>query len=293
MSLGNGLLAALLAISLVGLASPIACVADEYKPAPGNSVEEVVAKANQGDADAQEKLAFYYTRGMGVSQDIGKAIEWYAKAAEKNNIIALQMLGFFASNAALHDNAAKYYLRAAELGSMVGQVEMAERYLVGGLGVPQDIDQSEKWFRKAADQKSIDGYYGLAQVYSQKQNHTEAANWYRKAAEKGKVEAQFNLGVMYYNGEGVLQDDIEAAKWFGSAAHQGDAESQYILGIMHMDGQGVTKNYIESHKWLNLAASAGLKDPEKARDARRQVTDKMSPSQIAEAQKLAREWKLK
>ena len=42
--------------------------------------------------------------------------------------------------------------------------------------------------------------------------------------------------------------------------------------------------------WLNLAAAAGNKDAAKDRD---EITARMTRAQIAEAQKLAREWKPK
>ena len=40
--------------------------------------------------------------------------------------------------------------------------------------------------------------------------------------------------------------------------------------------------------WLNLAAAAGAKDMRELRD---KIALLMTPAQIAEAQKLAREWK--
>ena len=36
--------------------------------------------AEQGDADAQNSLGYYYERGEGVAKDLGKAIEWYRKS---------------------------------------------------------------------------------------------------------------------------------------------------------------------------------------------------------------------
>ena len=46
----------------------------------------------------------------------------------------------------------------------------------------------------------------------------EAAKWYRKAAVQGLARAQDNLGLCYDLGEGVAQDHAEAAKWFRKAA---------------------------------------------------------------------------
>jgi TPR repeat protein len=99
---------------------------------------------------------------------------------------------------------------------------------------------------------------------------------------------------MFDKGEGVPQDHTKAAKWFRKAAEQGDAQAQYNLGLMYDKGQGVPQNYILAHMWFNLAVSAlegkGRNDAEKIRDL---VASKMTPAQIAEAERLAREWKPK
>ncbi|MGB3097213.1 MAG: tetratricopeptide repeat protein, partial [Candidatus Deferrimicrobiaceae bacterium] len=90
----------------------------------------------------------------------------------------------------------------------------------------------------------------------------------------------------------VPQDHTKAAKWFRKAGEQGDAQAQYNLGLMYDKGQGVPQNYILAHMWFNLAVSAlegkGRNDAEKIRDL---VASKMTPAQIAEAERLAREWK--
>ncbi len=70
-------------------------------------------------------------------------------------------------------------------------------------------------------------------------------------------------------------------------ADQGNAAAQYNLGLMYSIGQGVPQDYVQAHKWLNLGALDGDKDAIKSRDI---VAGKMTPAQIAEAQKLAREW---
>jgi TPR repeat protein len=90
----------------------------------------------------------------------------------------------------------------------------------------------------------------------------------------------------------VSQDNAEAAKWYRKAADQGHANAQYNLGVMYSTGQGVPQDYVEAHKWFNLAASR-LTDSERdtAVKKRALMESKMTQSQIAEAQKLAREWK--
>ncbi len=137
------------------------------------------------------------------------------------------------------------------------------------------------------------------------QDYAEALKWFRKAAEQGNADAQFNLGLMYSEGEGVPQDYAEAVKWYRMAAEQGNTNGQFNLGVMYVRGQGVPLrnilpaelqyDYVLAHKWWNLAASrySSGQDAEKSRKARDTVAEKMTPAQIAEAQRLAREWKPK
>ena len=59
---------------------------------------------------------------------------------------------------------------------------------------------------------------------------------------------------------------------------------------MYMDGRGVPKDYVLAHMWLNLSSAQGDK---KAAEARDLVAERMTRAQIAEAKKLAREWRAK
>ena len=84
-------------------------------------------------------------------------------------------------------------------------------------------------------------------------------------------------------------------KWNRKAAEQGDAGAQYNLGVMYDNGQGVPQNYAQTHMWFNFAASRF--PPGDRRDiavkSRDNVAMRMTPAQISEAQKLAREWRPK
>jgi TPR repeat protein len=153
----------------------------------------------------------------------------------------------------------------AEQGNAIAQGLLGMSYATGG-GVPQD--------------------------------YAQAAVWYRKAADQGYAPAQFNLGNMYYDGQGVQQDYAQAVMWYRKAADQGLATPQYNLGLMYSKGQGVPQDYVQAHMWFNLAASRAVKVKQVAQAATRDlavkardlVAAKMTPSQIAEAQRMAREW---
>jgi TPR repeat protein len=121
----------------------------------------------------------------------------------------------------------------------------------------------------------------------------EAFRWYRKAAEQGDADAEAEVGAVYWGGwqpdSPVQRDTSQALKWFRKAADQGQEEAQFALGIMYERGaEGVPPDYALAHMWLNLAAaqSAGL-----AKVSLDELAAKMTPDQIAEARRLAREWK--
>ncbi len=84
-------------------------------------------------------------------------------------------------------------------------------------------------------------------------------------------------------------DHNEAARWYRRAAEQGHAGGQLSLGNMYKRGQGVPQDNVQAYKWLDLAGSRIVS----AFLNRDRVAAKMTPAQIAEAQKLAREWKPK
>jgi hypothetical protein len=81
--------------------------------------------------------------------------------------------------------------------------------------------------------------------------------------------------------------DYDALTQFESEARAGRTEALYNLGLAYSTGQGVSVDYIAAHKWFNLAAMKGIQE---ARSWRSQLAREMSATQIAEAQRQAREW---
>jgi len=148
--------------------------------------------------------------------------------------------------------------------------------------------------RELAEQGDAGAQYNLGFMYEKGQgvtrDYAEAMRWYRKAADQGDAGAQYNLGLMYDKGQGVAQDFAEAVRWYRKAADQGYAGAQAILGLMYGKGQGVTRDYVQAHMWSNLAAAQGDERASKIRDI---IAKSITAEQIAQAKKLAREWKPK
>jgi len=80
--------------------------------------------------------------------------------------------------------------------------------------------------------------------------------------------------------------DVEIAQVRESAL-QGQSEDLYKLGLICATGQGGDVDLVQAHMWFNLAALRGF---EAAKASRKEVASVMSPTEIACAQKAAREW---
>jgi hypothetical protein len=149
-------------------------------------------------------------------------------------------------------------------------------------------------WKPLAEQGDARAQFSLGMAYDTgegvQQDAQEAVRWHRLAAEQGMPAAQGVLGHMYYYGRGVPKDYQEAARWYRLAAEQGLDDAQFHLGKMYQAGRGVLQDYVLAHMWLNLAAAQGH---EQSSDIRSKLVPKMSQAQIAEAQRLAREWKPK
>jgi hypothetical protein len=94
----------------------------------------------------------------------------------------------------------------------------------------------------------------------------------------------------YQNG-----DYARALRLARPLAETGDAQAQYNLGLSYARGEGTETDDVSAHMWFNLAAagfpafdSRNRAAVTRSRDA---IASRMSNEQIAEAQRLAREWK--
>jgi TPR repeat protein len=170
---------------------------------PQANLEELRAKAEQGDAEAEKNLGKLYAHGEQVPQSYAEAAKWYRQSAEQGNAGA--------------------------------QIALGELY-EAGRGVPRDDAETAKWYRRAAESGDADGQYRLAVLYVMGQGVTpdnaEALKWYRQSADGGLALAQYNLGMRYFEGKGVTPDPIEAYKWLALAGAQGIPDANSALQLL-------------------------------------------------------------
>lgn len=66
-----------------------------------------------------------------------------------------------------------------------------------------------------------------------------------------------------------------------------NAEKMFELGMTYATGRDMPADLVSAHKWFNLAAMKGNSD---AVRYRKEISEEMTSSDIAEAQRAAREW---
>ena len=122
----------------------------------------------------------------------------------------------------------------------------------------------------------------------ERQDYATAEKLLRPLAEQGRAAAQHLLARMYENGQGVPRSNVEAAKWYGLAAARGHAGAQLYLANLYFVGDGVPRDYVQAYIWFSLSEAAG--QGEFASHGRNQVAERMTPAQIAEAERRVRAW---
>jgi len=182
--------------------------------------------AEQGDARAQQALAWIYHEGQGRARAYDKAAYWYRKAADQGNVTA--------------------------------QINLAQMYAYGK-GIAQDFSQAAHWWQKLAEQGDSKSQAALAGLYFQGkgvvQDIAAAVSLWRQAAEQGIIEAQRNLGLLYGKGQGVPQDDVQAYAWLHAAAKQADKTAQksrdyafqQLSGAQQTEATRLAKQYVERY----------------------------------------------
>ena len=132
--------------------------------------------------------------------------------------------------------------------------------------------------------------WGMARVYGWQGTPVDpqdGAECLHDAAVLGDAAAAA-VGRLYFLGSGVPQDYERAFTFLRQAAEQGEREGQAWLAAMYISGKGIPQDYVAAYLWLNLAAAQGSREAGEMRD--RLARQRMTPAQVAEAQRLAREW---
>ena len=175
-------LLSILVLMLLMCTTPLTFAAD---------LNELEARAQQGDAEAQYELGREYEKLKNYQQ----ASYWIAKAAAQGLMEAQCVLGF-------------YYYR--------------------GFGVEQNLDEAEKWYLKAAEQNDEYAQFSLGLINNRRKNPEKAFEWFSLAAEQKLGPAEYMVGSAYYEGQGV-EKNLMMAYVFWRIARQNPTTDDFAI----------------------------------------------------------------
>ena len=192
----------------------------------------------QGSADAQNSLGVMYRLGRGAERNKEEAVKWYQRAAHKKNAKAMFNLAtaYYNGDGVPIDDVYAYawFLLAQEGGSKSG--DEAVRRMEAELRPYQITDALTK----------IGEMYEKGEELSR--DDAEAAKWYRKAADQGSMEAAMRVASRLILGQGVTQNYAEARRLCEEAAKRKFSPGAFCLGLLYQGGLGVAKDPAEAAK---------------------------------------------
>jgi TPR repeat protein len=229
------------------------CLVADLDASDSSDQSAVEARARAGDAEAQNQLALRYLPCTGGEPD-------------------------------KHAEGLMWLRRAAEGGVKSAQVHMGINYRYGDDGVAKDLQESHKWFLRAAGDPfgvwaKLLSYLGvrsdtdvdiestrhaqnnLGSNYRRgngvQRDYTQALRWYEAAAKLGSAQAKKNLGLCYLNGWGVEKDQTKAASFFSEAYQSGEDRAGYYLACCYLEGSGVERDEKKGFEILEKVAVDG------------------------------------
>lgn len=168
-----------------------AAVAARNDVSPEALVEQLSALADGGDMSANELLGEAYQFGkFGLTSDVGKACDYFARAAQERPDSAHNLATCFYDGRGLPRDLAKaraLYLKASDRGFPKAHCALGNM-LLAGEGGPQDVATGLRLCRKSAELGVADaqtdlGGYLLVGKYVGK-DVVAARGWLQKAAEQ-------------------------------------------------------------------------------------------------------------
>lgn len=116
--------------------------------------------------------------------------------------------------------------RAADGGFVTAMFDLARLYEQGIATGRADLATAHRWYLRAAEAGSVDAQVEAATAFylgrGAPRDLARAAHWYREAAKGGDVGAQYLIASMYEGGLGVEPDLRLARYWYDVARRNGD-----------------------------------------------------------------------
>ncbi len=297
------------------------CLAGNYEVA----LPVLTTYSEGGDEGATYVLAKLYLDGLGIAKSPDKAMSLFQSNVDRGHVPSMtalatmkesnataEALQLYKQAAALDDPRAiailasiyengrlgmranpklayKYYEQLQQAGNPLGYFHLGRCY-DAGIGVSPDALKSTQMFLKAALAGVTQAQVVMARRYYDGQgletDPVAALGWLTRAAQSGSTEAMVLLGQRYEAGDVFAQDLNTAGQLYSAAAKKGDPTGRYYLALMYLNGKGTQPDPVRAYVLLEAAQALP-----KAKAAFDQLSQQLTPEQVADARKKIAEGK--
>ncbi|EGS1995523.1 sel1 repeat family protein [Vibrio vulnificus] len=148
-------------------------------------------------------------------------------------------------------------LKQAETSKDAQLLFQASEILIDESMMQENVDQGLLYLKQSADLDNLEALSTLAEHHYHEEEYQQALPLYQKLAEKGDAIALYYLGVMYFDGEGVEQDQKKGNEYYLASAQKGDEDAMFQLAFSYNDGLGIEQDFKQANHWFASAAEKG------------------------------------
>lgn len=239
-----------------------------------DSIDAIMAKAEDGDPEAMNEVGLWYYDGIHVDRDYARAFDWWKKASLKKDARAIANLGrcYQYGHGVERDSvdAIRLYSKSIKEGNIMlleQRVDSAPKntfdaMLAGhcyqeAFGVRRDWAKAAEYYSMAADMGSVDGMRlaGVALLNCNK--NEQAFKYFKMGARHDDLTCLFWAGKMLLGDMEIPEDKEQAVVFLLKAAEGGMPAAQTEMGYLYAEGNGVAKNLTQAAQWYRKAALQG------------------------------------
>ena len=228
------------------------------KPAPNRAICWATLAAAEGNPGGLLEIGKLYKDGRGVAKSPYRADIYFAWAAARGCLSALDSLkdniGMHPIKGPKRRRLLLILLRGA--GTPAGKCDLALLYSMGLL-VGRDEKRSIALLKSAAASGNADAMAYLGSAYFSGSAPGVAVKWLRRAARAGSVRGMVLLSFLYATGKGVPKSRRRSWLWTRRAAEHGDALSMSQLGLRYSTKALADGRWGRAARWYLRAIANG------------------------------------
>jgi len=222
---------------------------------------------------AYTNLGYLHERGLGVDKNLTKAKEFYEEAIARETsapsaaALAMNHLAhMYLEGRGVEKNEAKFgtwLKRSADLGNDNAAYTLAQLYINGENGFPQDVEKGRYYMERSASSGYIHAFAFLGLMHRKGLGFEKDLKrayeilLYVLNQDASHPVANYEMGNLYYNGEHLEQNPSIALKHYLVACKKDYLPALINSAYMYENGDGTEVNLQEAVRFYKRAAKYG------------------------------------